>query len=99
MALLLTISFWLLILVIPVWLFLWYIDIVATIKRLHDLGRPGDDIIKTFLPILGSIMDLKLWYESGQNEIDHETFKEYQIREYEKKKRAKNPRDDIEYKL
>ena len=88
-----------LILAIPVGLFLWYLDIIATIKRLHDLGRPGDDFLKTFIPLLGSIMEWKLWYESGQQEMDMEAYREYKIHEYDRRHRRRNPRDDIEYKL
>ena len=60
LALLAFISGWFLIVVILAWLVLWFIDMQATVKRLHDLGREESDMVKLFIPFVGTFMDWKL---------------------------------------
>ena len=84
---LVSINIFFLILAVPLWLLSWYIYIIASIKRLHDLGRSGNEVIKLLIPIIGTFMDMKLWYESGQHEQNMEAYNDYKIQQYNRKHR------------
>ncbi len=86
-------SKWFLIVAVPGWPALWWINIAATVKRLHDLGRPGDDILKLFIPFIGSWMDLKLMYQPGIEEGTGEAMRDYNIREYNRRHPGYQPPD------
>ena len=91
------VSGWLLIVAIPGWIALWWINIAATVKRLHDLGRPGDDILKLFIPFVGSWIDLKLMYQSGVDETTVEEMRDYQIKQNRNKYPSYKPPDSTNF--
>ena len=88
-----------LILAIPLWLLLFYVDITATIKRLHDLGRPGSDIFLSIVPFVSWSLSWQLWFKSANGEIDREASRDYWIKEYDKRYKRYHPRDDFERRL
>jgi uncharacterized membrane protein YhaH (DUF805 family) len=92
---LVVVSPWLLIPAVPAWLVLWFIDMQSTVKRLHDLGREEGDIFKLLIPFVGTFMDLRLHYQSGEKEGDIEAFDDYQRYMYDKKMGSHSPKDDL----
>jgi uncharacterized membrane protein YhaH (DUF805 family) len=99
LVLLVVVSGWFLILVIPAWLVLWFIDMQSTVKRLHDLGREEGEIFKLLIPFVGTFMDWKLHYQSGDEERDIEAFDDYKRYMYDKKMGSFRPKDDLEKPL
>jgi hypothetical protein len=67
----------------------------ATVKRLHDLGREESDVLKLFIPFVGTFMDWKLHYQAGDAERDMEAFDDYQRYMYDKKMGSFKPKDDL----
>jgi len=51
--------------VLPFFLFLWIIDILATIRRLHDLNRSGRQYWLLVAPIYNIYLGLVLWFKRG----------------------------------
>ena len=85
-----------------------YINIIATIKRLRDLGRSERDYFLLYIPFVSWFMDMTLWFKPGQEEIGKQASREYMIRQYEKKHQPKKrpyqnngniPRRHIDFRL
>jgi uncharacterized membrane protein YhaH (DUF805 family) len=51
--------------VLPFFLFFWIIDILVTIRRLHDLNRSGRQYWLLMIPIYNIYLSLILWFKRG----------------------------------
>jgi len=51
--------------VLPFLLFLWIIDVLVTIRRLHDLNRSGRQWWLLMVPIYNIYLGLILWFKRG----------------------------------
>ena len=51
--------------VLPFFLFFWIIDILVTIRRLHDLNRSGHQYWLLMIPIYNIYLSLILWFKRG----------------------------------
>lgn len=72
-----------------------YIDIMTTIKRLHDLGRSGSDLPHLLIPIVGDFLEFKLNYQSGETEKLREAQRDYNIQQFRRKHLNYKSHDDI----
>jgi hypothetical protein len=71
-----------------------YIDVISTIKRLRDLGKPASDYILTLIPIVSWFMDFSLLYQPGVQERNEEAFRDYKISQYDRRyKHREKPYD------
>ena len=68
---------------------LFYINIISTIKRLRDLGRPESDFILLFIPVVSMFLDFSLRWNPGDREVNEMGYRDYKIRQYRKKHRLK----------
>lgn len=77
---------------------LLYIDIIATTKRLRDLGRPESDYFLLFIPFISVFLDFSLRWNPGEDETNEIGYRDYKIRQYNKKHRPrqKPPGADID---
>ena len=74
------------VIVIPL---LVYLNIISTIKRLRDLGRLESDYILLFIPFVSIFLDFSLRWNPGEDEINEMSYRDYKIRQYNRRQRHK----------
>jgi uncharacterized membrane protein YhaH (DUF805 family) len=75
--------------VIAVGVPVYYIEVVSSIKRLRDLGRPARNYLLTFVPYVNILLRWSLWYDLiGEARVDQDD-RDYHVQEYYRKQRGK----------